>query len=92
MSDLLADFRKIKEAFLTDIGTPNANTDKRERLITSEVESNNVETRTKIELWKESIERGIEQTKELFGPMDLSVSYRYDAPDMNKEPQEGREE
>ena len=92
VSDLLADFRKIKEAFLTDIGTPNANTDKRERLITSEVESNNVETRTKIELWKESIERGIEQTKELFGPMDLAVSYRYDAPDMNKEPQEGREE
>ena len=92
VSDLLADFRKIKEAFLTDIGTPNANTDKRERLITSEVESNNVETRTKIELWKESIERGIEQTKELFGPLDLSVSYRYDAPDMNKEPQEGRED
>ena len=51
-----------------------------------------METRTKIELWKESIERGIEQTKELFGPMDLSVEYRYDAPDMNKEPQEGRDE
>ena len=86
VSDMLADFRKIKEEFLTAIGVPNANTDKRERLITSEVESNNVETRTKIELWKESIERGIAQTKKLFGDMNLSVSFRYDAPVMNKEP------
>lgn len=90
VSDLLADFRKIKEAFLTDIGTPNANTDKRERLISDEVNANNVETRTKVELWYESIQRGIEQTKELFGDMDLSVEYRYDPPEMNKEPEEGR--
>lgn len=90
VSDLLADFRKIKEAFLTDIGTPNANTDKRERLITSEVESNTVETRTKVELWYESIQRGIEQTKELFGDMELSVDYRYDPPKINKDPEEGR--
>lgn len=91
VSDLLADFRKIKEAFLTDIGTPNANTDKRERLISDEVNANNVETRTKVELWYESIQRGIEQTKELFGDMDLSVEYRYDPPEMNKNPEEGRE-
>ena len=91
VSDLLADFRKIKEAFLTDIGTPNANTDKRERLISDEVNANNVETRTKVELWYESIQRGIEQTKDLFGDMELSVEYRYDPPEMNKDPKEGRE-
>ena len=91
VSDLLADFRKIKEAFLTDIGTPNANTDKRERLITDEVNANNVETRTKVELWFESIQRGIEQTKQLFPDLNLSVEYRYDPPQMNKEPKEGRE-
>lgn len=89
--DLLADFRKIKEEFLTAIGVPNANTDKRERLNVPEVESNNVETRTKIELWFDSIQRGIKQTKVLFGDMDLSVSFRYDAPEMNKEPEEGRD-
>ena len=92
VSDLLSDFRKIKEQFLTDIGTPNANTDKRERLITSEVESNTVETRTKVELWMESIQRGIRETKKLFGDIDLSVTYRYDPPAMNKEPVEGSEE
>ena len=92
VSDLLADLRKIKEAFLTDIGTPNANTDKRERLITDEVNSNNVETRTKVELWMDSIQRGIRETKRLFPEVDISVEYRYDPPVMNKDPQEGREE
>ena len=92
VSDLLADFRKIKEAFLTDIGTPNANTDKRERLITDEVNANNVETRTKVELWMDSIQRGIREAKKLFPDLEMSVSYRYDPPAMNKNPQEGREE
>ena len=92
VSDLLADLRKIKEAFLTDIGTPNANTDKRERLISDEVNSNNVETRTKVELWMDSIQRGIRETKRLFPEVDISVEYRYDPPVMNKDPQEGREE
>lgn len=90
--DLLADFRKIRDQFLTDVGIPNANTDKRERLIQSEVESNSVETRTKVELWMDSIQRGIRETKKIFGDMDLDVSFRYDAPVMNKEPNEGRDE
>lgn len=77
VTDLIADLRRIKQEFLTDIGTPNANTDKRERLIDSEVNANNVETRSKVELWLESIQRGIKQTKKLFGDMPLSVELRY---------------
>ena len=92
VTDLISDLRKIKEQFLTDIGTPNANTDKRERLISSEVESNNVETRTKVELWMDSIQRGIRKTKKIFPDINISVSFRYDAPEMNKEPEEGRDE
>ena len=93
VSDLLSDIRKIKEAFLTDIGTPNCNTDKRERLTDDEVNSNNVETRTKVELWMDSIQRGIREAKKLFPGLEMSVSYRYDPPAMNKEPEtEGSEE
>lgn len=92
VSDLISDIRKIKEAFLTDIGTPNCNTDKRERLTDDEVNSNNVETRTKVELWMDSIQRGIREAKKLFPALEMSVAYRYDPPAMNKEPQEGREE
>jgi len=92
VSDLISDIRKIKEAFLTDIGTPNCNTDKRERLTDDEVNSNNVETRTKVELWMDSIQRGIREAKKLFPALEMSVAYRYDPPAMNKDPQEGREE
>ena len=77
VTDLISDLRRIKQEFLTDIGVPNANTDKRERLINSEVNANNVETKTKVELWLESIQRGIKQTKKLFGDLELSVELRY---------------
>lgn len=93
VTDLLNDLRTIREQFLTAIGIPNANTRKRERLITSEVESNTVETRTKVELWMDSIQRGIREAKKLFPSLEMSVSYRYDPPAMNKEPEaEGSDE
>lgn len=44
VSDVLSDLRKLEAEFDTKIGIPNANTDKRERLISDEVNANNVET------------------------------------------------
>lgn len=61
----------IRNKFLTDIGIPNANTDKRERLITDEVEANNFETASKASLWLETMKKGMETARELHG---LSVS------------------
>lgn len=75
VSDLLSDMRKIEAMFDTEIGIPNANTDKKERLVTDEVNANNVETATRCELWLESIRKGIEQTKEMFN-ISLSVDWR----------------
>lgn len=57
----------IRNKFLTDIGIPNANTDKRERLITSEVDANNGETASKVSVWLREIEKGMEQTRQMFG-------------------------
>lgn len=74
-SDILSDMRKINEQFCTDIGIPNANTDKRERLIDSEVNSNNVETATRCEMWLESIKKGIDTANEMYG-LSLSVDWR----------------
>ena len=72
---VLSDMRKIEAMYDTDIGIPNANTDKRERLVTDEVNANNVETYSKCALWLESLQQGCEEVKAMFG-VDLSVDWR----------------
>lgn len=74
-SDVLSDMRKIEAMFDTEIGIPNANTDKRERLIADEVNANNVETATRCELWLETLRKGIKKVNAMFN-LDLSVDWR----------------
>jgi hypothetical protein len=76
-SDILSDMRKIEAMFDTDIGIPSANTDKKERLITDEVNANNIETASKCEIWLETIKKGIAVANDLFG-QTLSVDWRVD--------------
>lgn len=73
--DLLSDMRKIEAEFDTKIGIPNANTDKKERLITDEVNANNVETRNLPELWLESLQKGCKEANAMFG-INISVDWR----------------
>lgn len=73
--DLLSDMRKIEAEFDTKIGIPNANTDKKERLITDEVNANNVETRNLPELWLESLQQGCKEANAMFG-INISVDWR----------------
>ncbi len=73
--DILADMRKIEAMFDTDIGIPNANTDKKERLVTDEINANNVETATRCELWLESIRKGIKKANSMYG-LNLAVDWR----------------
>ena len=75
VSDILSDMRKIEAMYDTEIGIPNANTDKRERLIADEVNANNVETATRCELWMETIRKSLDMANELFN-IDLSVDWR----------------
>lgn len=58
--------RTIINEFLTGIGINNANTDKKERLITSEVEANNGEILAAVSLWQDNVNRGIDRVKALF--------------------------
>lgn len=74
-SDILSDMRKIESMFDTEIGIPNANTDKRERLITDEVNANNVETASRCELWLEEIRKGLTKANEMF-KLNLKVDWR----------------
>lgn len=76
--DLLNDLRSWEERFDTEVGIPNANTQKRERLITDEVNSNNFETRSRVDLWIDTIRAGMKTANELFPGLDLSVNWRED--------------
>jgi hypothetical protein len=79
-SDILSDMKKIKAMFDTEIGIPNTNTDKKERMITSEVLSNNVETLSKCELWLEELQERFEEARNMFGftKEELNVEWRFD--------------
>lgn len=72
---ILSDLRKIENMFDTHIGIPNANTDKRERLVTREVNANNVETYSKCALWLEELQDGCRKADDMFG-IDMSVDWR----------------
>lgn len=74
-TDILSDMRKIESMFDTDIGIPNANTDKRERLVTDEVNANNVETASRCELWLEEIRKGLTKANQKYN-LNLTVDWR----------------
>lgn len=76
VSDILMDMRKIEAQFDTDIGIPSANTEKRERLISDEVNANNVETASRCELWLETVRKEIDKANAMFPGINLSVDWR----------------
>ena len=82
---LLDTMRTIRCQFLTDIGIPNANTQKRERLITDEVNANNFETKAKCALWLEELQKGCKNARDMFG-IELTVDWRDDLKGVWNEP------
>lgn len=75
--DLLIDLRKIEQMFLNEIGYPTANTEKRERLLTAEVNVKNAETSYRAEMWLESLQKGCREASDMFD-IDLRVEMRQD--------------
>lgn len=74
---ILSDMRKIESRFCTIVGIPNANTDKKERLVTDEINANNVETSALSAGWMTSIKKGINRANEMYG-LSISVDWRVD--------------
>lgn len=66
---------EIIDEFLTEIGYKNANSDKRERLISSEVNANNEEVRGSVEHWLETMREGLKRANELYS-LNLAVRLR----------------
>lgn len=75
--DVLNDMRTLINMFNTEIGIRNANTQKRERLISDEVNANNEETKSKVLLWLDEVKKGVDVANRLFD-LAVEVRYRYD--------------
>lgn len=71
-NDVLLTKRTLMNEFLTEIGINNANTIKRERLITDEVNSNNQETKTIVSLWVTTMNECFKRINKLFN-LNISV-------------------
>ena len=75
VTELLNDCAKIEDEFNTRIGIPNANTEKRERLISDEVNANNVETSILAAGWLENIREGCDTVREMYGA-EITIDWR----------------
>lgn len=64
-SDLMIDIKKVLNDFDTTIGIPNSNTEKRERITTDEVNSNNVEALTLVEMWLDNMKKCFKKASEI---------------------------
>lgn len=73
---VMLDLRKWEQEFCRDLGINNANTEKKERMIVDEVESNNEETLLWSDLALEELKKGCKVARELFN-IELDVDYRY---------------
>lgn len=77
---ILDDIRTVLNMFDSEVGIPNANTGKRERLISDEVNQNNVETFTRSEMWLNRLQDNCLKVNEMFATELLSpmwVDFRY---------------
>ena len=69
--------KNLEDQFNTRIGIPNANTQKRERLITDEVKANDVDTHSLVYLWLNTLRDGLERVNKRFN-LNLGVEYKYE--------------
>lgn len=79
IADMVQDSKRtIINEFLTAIGVNNANTDKRERLVTGEVDANNQELVANTTIWKENLKLCCDKINTMFN-VGLNVTLQFDA-------------
>lgn len=67
----------IVNEFLTNLGINSANTSKRERLIVDEANSNNIEIKANIKLWKQNVEECCERVNAMFPDAQLKITFPF---------------
>lgn len=75
---LLEDLEEWERRFDTEIGIPRTNTEKKERLVTGEVNSNLTQSYSRVDMWLQTLKKGCEKANDLFDEEILSVDWRID--------------
>ena len=77
VSEIMDDMRKWELKYMSDVGIPNSNTEKRERLIQAEVESNDVEVKLWADMALDELKDGCKKTRNMFGITEFDVDWRF---------------
>lgn len=85
LSDLLVDFQTILNSFDAEIGIPSVPYQKKERMVTSEAESRQIDSASRSTTWVETLEGSIEEVKKVYPGITLGVELRYKEEDNNGE-------
>ena len=85
--EMLEALRSIQAAFRAEIGIPDLQVQKKERLITAEAYKTDLYAKSKAELWLEEIQHGIDRVIQMFPELDglLSVDFRFEGVNPNGE-------
>lgn len=75
-NDVLTSLATLNDQFCSLVGIPNANLEKKERMITDEVNMNNTETNCLSDLWLENMQICCDEVNAMFG-VDMRVEKRY---------------
>lgn len=85
LSDLLVDFQTILNNFDAEIGIPTVPYQKKERMVTSEADSRQIDSASRSVTWMETLEGSIKDVKKVYPSIKLGVELRYNKEDSNGE-------
>ena len=76
-SDLLNDVQTIISQFDREIGIPTIPYEKKERMVTSEAESTEIDAKARSSTWISTLQSSIKEVKELYPDINLSAKLSY---------------
>ena len=80
-TDQLRDIQTVLNSFDNEIGIPTVPYEKKERMVTSESESRQKDSKARVEIWVETLNRSFKNVNALF-ESDMSASYKYEDDEM----------
>lgn len=84
-TDQLMDFQTILNNFDAEIGIPTIPYQKKERLVTSEADSRQIDSSARSLVWFDSLTNSIENIKELYPDLKLAATLRYEIQENTEE-------